>query len=42
MGSDYIVHAGDVGDPQILDELSAIAPLISVRGNNDTQPWAAR
>jgi putative phosphoesterase len=42
IGSDYIVHGGDVGGPQILEELSAIAPLIAVRGNNDTQPWAAR
>ena len=42
IGSDYIVHGGDVGGPNILDELAAIAPLIAVRGNNDTQPWAAR
>jgi hypothetical protein len=41
IGSDYIVHGGDVGGQQILDELSAIAPLIAVRGNNDKQPWAA-
>src|SRR5580692_1749928 len=41
MGSDYIVHGGDVGGQQILDELSAIAPLIAVRGNNDTQTWSA-
>jgi putative phosphoesterase len=34
-GSDYIIHAGDVGDPQILDDLSAIAPLTAVRGNVD-------
>jgi putative phosphoesterase len=42
MGCDYIVHGGDVGEPKILDELAVIAPLIAVRGNNDTQPWAAR
>ena len=41
VGSDYIVHGGDVGSAQILDELAAIAPLIAVRGNNDTQGWAA-
>ena len=41
VGSDYIVHGGDVGSAQILDELAAIAPLIAVRGNNDTQAWAA-
>ena len=39
---DYIIHGGDVGDPKILDELAAIAPLIAVRGNNDDAPWAAR
>jgi uncharacterized protein len=41
MGCDYIVHGGDIGQPEILDELAAIAPLIAVRGNNDTEPWAA-
>src|SRR5262249_46875467 len=34
-GSDYIVHAGDIGDPAILDELARIAPVSAVRGNND-------
>jgi putative phosphoesterase len=42
MGCDYIVHGGDIGEPRILDELAAIAPLIAVRGNNDTGPWAER
>src|SRR5216683_953587 len=42
MGCDYIVHGGDIGSAQILDELAVIAPLIAVRGNNDTGPWAAR
>ena len=41
-GCDYIVHGGDVGDSDILDELADMAPLIAVRGNNDTQIWAAR
>jgi uncharacterized protein len=41
MGCDYIVHGGDVGEPRILEELAVIAPLIAVRGNNDTEPWAA-
>jgi putative phosphoesterase len=40
-GCDYIVHGGDVGGAGILDELAAMAPLIAVRGNNDTDPWAA-
>jgi putative phosphoesterase len=40
-GCDRIVHAGDVGDPAILDELSKVAPVTAVRGNVDTAPWAA-
>jgi uncharacterized protein len=42
VGCDYIVHGGDIGSAAILDELAALAPLIAVRGNNDTEPWAAR
>ena len=42
MGCDYIVHGGDIGSAEILDDLAVIAPLIAVRGNNDTEPWAAR
>src|SRR5215470_4160650 len=39
-GSDLIIHAGDVGDPQILEALKTIAPVLAVRGNVDTEPWA--
>lgn len=39
-GVDLILHAGDVGAPEVLDELFAIAPLVVVRGNNDTAAWA--
>src|SRR5208282_218672 len=39
-GSDRILHAGDVGAPEILDALAQIAPLSAIRGNVDTQPWA--
>src|SRR5512146_1047555 len=39
-GSDLIVHAGDIGDPAILERLSRIAPVTAVRGNNDTGAWA--
>ena len=39
-GSDYIIHGGDVGDPGILVELAAIAPLTVVRGNVDRGAWA--
>jgi putative phosphoesterase len=39
-GSDHIVHGGDIGNPEILERLAAIAPLTVVRGNNDTAAWA--
>ncbi len=39
-GSELIIHAGDVGKPEILEELRKIAPVIAVRGNVDTGPWA--
>jgi uncharacterized protein len=39
-GSDFIVHAGDIGTPDILDALRAMAPLTAVRGNNDRGAWA--
>lgn len=35
-GVDHILHAGDVGDPAILDALAAVAPLTAIRGNIDT------
>jgi putative phosphoesterase len=37
-GCQLIVHAGDIGGRDILDALCAIAPVIAVRGNNDTEP----
>ncbi|BCX68933.1 MULTISPECIES: metallophosphoesterase family protein [Pseudomonas] len=41
-GCGRIIHAGDIGKPDILDQLAAIAPLHVVRGNNDLNaPWAA-
>jgi putative phosphoesterase len=39
-GVDHIVHAGDVGSPDVLAALARIAPLTAVRGNNDNGPWA--
>jgi len=41
-GSERIIHAGDIGDPQILDKLAAIAPLTAVRGNVDHGAWAQK
>ena len=40
-GSNFIIHAGDVGNPEILDQLKSIAPVFAVRGNVDTDPWAS-
>ena len=39
-GVDRILHAGDVGDPDILQELEKIAPVTAVRGNVDSGAWA--
>ncbi|AVP96581.1 YfcE family phosphodiesterase [Ahniella affigens] len=39
-GCEHIVHAGDIGNAGILDQLSAIAPVTAVRGNNDYGDWA--
>lgn len=39
-GSELILHAGDVGKPEILDELRKFAPVVAVRGNVDTAKWA--
>jgi putative phosphoesterase len=39
-GSDFIVHAGDIGDAEVLEELRRLASLTAVRGNNDKGPWA--
>ncbi|MDZ4021832.1 metallophosphoesterase family protein [Pseudomonas sichuanensis] len=40
-GCALIVHAGDIGKPQVLEALAALAPLRVVRGNNDVAlPWA--
>ena len=39
-GSEHIIHAGDVGAPEILDTLAAIAPLTAIRGNVDQAAWA--
>lgn len=41
-GSDHIVHAGDIGHAEVLDQLSALAPVTAVRGNNDRGAWAER
>ncbi len=39
---DLIIHAGDVGNAAVLDGLRSIAPTFAIRGNIDTETWAAR
>ena len=39
-GADLILHAGDIGNQEVLDTLNEIAPVIAVRGNNDKGEWA--
>ena len=40
-GVERIVHAGDIGAPDVLEALGRIAPVTAVRGNNDRERWAA-
>jgi putative phosphoesterase len=42
VGCDLIIHAGDVGKPEVLERLRELAPTFAVRGNADTSDWAAR
>ena len=39
-GCELILHAGDVGDPTVLERIGRVAPTIAVRGNVDSGPWA--
>ena len=39
-GCELIIHAGDIGSPNVLDALRVIAPVVAVRGNIDKGPWA--
>jgi hypothetical protein len=41
-GAEHILHAGDIGDSDILDELRQLAPVTAVRGNVDTEKWARK
>jgi putative phosphoesterase len=41
-GSGHIIHAGDIGAPEIVGELEKIAPVTAIRGNVDTQAWARK
>lgn len=39
-GSDLIIHAGDIGAPEVLESLRDLAPVFAVRGNVDRDAWA--
>lgn len=41
-GSEHIIHAGDVGAPEIIEKLAAIAPVTAIRGNVDKGVWARK
>ena len=41
-GVDRIIHAGDIGAPEILTALGELAPVTAVRGNNDRDAWARK
>lgn len=41
-GSDLIIHAGDIGNPEIIECLRTIAPVVAVKGNVDKGAWATR
>jgi putative phosphoesterase len=41
-GSDFIIHAGDIGKPEVLTSLRTIAPVHAVKGNNDHNQWAEK
>ena len=40
-GVDHIIHAGDIGRPEVIAELRKIAPTTAIRGNIDQGAWAA-
>ncbi len=41
-GSEMIIHAGDIGGPEVLEVLKVVAPVVAVSGNNDRGEWARR
>jgi hypothetical protein len=41
-GVEAIIHGGDIGGPEVLASLAALAPVHAVRGNNDIGPWAEK
>ena len=40
-GCDLLIHAGDIGNPEVIEPLRALAPTFVIRGNVDTEAWAS-
>ena len=40
--SELIIHAGDIGSPDVLSALEQIAPVLAIKGNNDRDAWARK
>ena len=41
-GCQLILHAGDMGSPDVIEGLADIAPVVAVRGNMDKGEWAGK
>ncbi|MBI4490120.1 MAG: metallophosphoesterase family protein [Deltaproteobacteria bacterium] len=41
-GAELIIHAGDIGKPEVIETLKSVAPVVAIRGNNDKGSWARR
>lgn len=41
-GAELIIHAGDIGKPDVIEALKSIAPVVAIRGNNDREKWARK
>ena len=39
-GADLLIHAGDIGTPEVIQSLKSIASVVAIRGNIDQGPWA--
>ena len=41
-GCELIIHAGDIGKPEVIEALRLVAKVVTVRGNNDRGKWARK
>ena len=40
VGAELLIHAGDIGSPEVISQLEEIAPVVCIRGNVDIGSWA--